>query len=140
MPGSRPGRKPYCGSPMADSYSPGKTAGPWSLKERAIPKLSPLLLWLMPLVFLAVFFFLPLGMIFRLAGEAARRDGLDPALLQQVLRPLGFTLYQAGLSTLLTLLVGLPAAYVFARFTFPGKGLLRMLTTLPFILPTVVVA
>ena len=40
----------------------------------------------------------------------------------------------------LTLLVGLPAAYLFARFQFPGKQFFRVLTTLPFILPTVVVA
>ena len=52
----------------------------------------------------------------------------------------GFTVLQALLSTLLTLIVGLPAAYLFARYAFPGKGLLRALTTLPFILPTVVVA
>ncbi len=101
---------------------------------------SPLLLWALPLAFLIVFFFLPLGMIFRLAGEAALSQGITPDLFQQVWGPLGFTVFQAVLSTLLTLLVGLPAAYVFARFTFPGKGLLRVLTTLPFILPTVVVA
>lgn len=101
---------------------------------------TPLLLWALPLVFLAVFFFLPLGAIFRLAGEAALRQGVSSGLFQQVMRPLGFTIYQALLSTLLTLIVGLPAAYVFARFTFPGKSLLRVLTTLPFILPTVVVA
>jgi thiamine transport system permease protein len=53
---------------------------------------------------------------------------------------LGFTFYQAGLSTLLTLLVGLPASYVLGRFKFPGKEALRVLTTIPFILPTVVVA
>jgi thiamine transport system permease protein len=89
---------------------------------------------------MAVFFFLPLGTIFSLAVQAALSEGLAPATLREVWRPLGFTIFQAGLSTLLTLVVGLPAAYVFARFTFPGKGLLRVLTTLPFILPTVVVA
>lgn len=99
-----------------------------------------LALWILPLLFLAVFFFVPLGAILRLAGEMALREGFDPAILGRVGRPLSFTLFQAGLSTLLTLLVGLPAAYVFGRFTFPGKGLLRILTTLPFILPTVVVA
>ncbi len=101
---------------------------------------SILALWILPLLFLAVFFFVPLGAILRLAGEIALREGFDPAIFGRVGRPLGFTLFQAGLSTLLTLLVGLPAAYVFGRFDFPGKGLLRILTTLPFILPTVVVA
>jgi thiamine transport system permease protein len=50
-----------------------------------------------------------------------------------------FTLYQAVLSTLLTLIAGLPAAWVFARFDFPGRTLLRAATLVPFVLPTLVV-
>jgi thiamine transport system permease protein len=99
-----------------------------------------LLLWAVPLVFLALFFFYPLASIFRMALETAVREGLSPTIWARVWRPLGFTFYQAGLSTLLTLLVGLPAAYVFGRFNFPGKEALRIFTTIPFILPTVVVA
>ncbi len=97
-------------------------------------------LWLLPLLFLLIFYFTPLFSILRLAGEALLREGPSPGLWGRLERPLVFTLWQAGLSTLLTLLVGLPGAYLFGRFTFPGKGLLRVLTTLPFILPTVVVA
>jgi thiamine transport system permease protein len=41
---------------------------------------------------------------------------------------------------LLTLLVGLPGAYLFGRFTFRGKSLLRALTGVPFVMPTLVVA
>lgn len=51
---------------------------------------------------------------------------------------LGFTLGQALLSTALTLLVGLPAAILFARYGFPGKRLLRSAFTIPFVMPTVV--
>ena len=108
--------------------------------RRAPRSLTILLLWALPVVFLVVFFFTPLVEIFRLAAEAALRQGLSWAMLGRVWRPLGFTIYQAALSTLLTLVVGLPAAYVFGRFVFPGKGLLRVLITLPFIMPTVVVA
>ena len=66
-------------------------------------------------------------------------------MLETVQRPffwrvLWFTTWQATASTLLTLLFGLPLAYLFARYTFPGKGFLRALTTIPFVLPTVVVA
>ena len=100
----------------------------------------PLLLWLVPLAFLAYFFFYPLGAVFRLVVLSALSQGFASDALSQVLRPLTFTIFQAVLSTLLTLVVGLPAAYVFGRYTFAGKGLLRVLTTLPFILPTVVVA
>lgn len=38
------------------------------------------------------------------------------------------------------MLLGLPAAYLFSHYEFPGKSLLRIAVTLPFILPTVVVA
>lgn len=97
-------------------------------------------LWLLPLLFLALFFFAPLISVFRLAGEAAVTAASQANLLQRITRPLGFTFYQAALSTIATLALGLPAAYIFGRYTFPGKSLLRVLTTLPFILPTVVVA
>lgn len=97
------------------------------------------LLWGVPLVFLLVFFFTPLVNILRLALEQAFSQQ-TVVLPSDVLRPLGFTVWQALLSTLLTLLIGLPAAFVFGRFTFPGKRILRALTTLPFILPTVVAA
>ena len=51
-----------------------------------------------------------------------------------------FTLWQAVVSTILTLAVGLPAAYAVARYEFPGRRLFRAFVTVPFVLPTVVVA
>jgi thiamine transport system permease protein len=97
-----------------------------------------LLLLVLPLAFLALFFFYPLLSILRLSLSAAGES--QPLVLRSILDPLGFTLWQAALSTVLTFAVGLPGAYLFARFDFPGKRLLRALTTLPFVLPTVVVA
>ncbi|HWR65708.1 MAG TPA: iron ABC transporter permease [Bellilinea sp.] len=99
-----------------------------------------LALWLLPLLFLVLFFFAPLFSVFKLAAQAAVEAEAQTGLLQRVTRPLGFTFYQAALSTLFTLIIGLPSAYIFGRYNFPGKSLLRVLTTLPFILPTVVVA
>jgi thiamine transport system permease protein len=98
------------------------------------------LFWLVPLLFLGFFFYLPLVSIFKTAfGEFAQK-GFSNLRISSILSPLGFTIGQALLSTALTLLVGLPAAYLFARYQFFGKRFLRILTTLPFILPTVVVA
>ena len=93
------------------------------------------LLWLAPLAFLAVFFFLPFG---RILAYSFSWEALSGSNLQLALHTLGFTLYQAVLSTFLTLLVGLPAAYLMARFSFPLKSVLRALTAVPFMLPTVV--
>lgn len=98
-------------------------------------KESGVLLWGFPLLLLLLFFFVPMGSI--LSTMFSRSD---PIYIGEIWRPLGFTFGQAVLSTGLTLAAGLPAAFVFSRFTFPGKEFMRILTTLPFILPTVVVA
>lgn len=51
-----------------------------------------------------------------------------------------FTIWQAAVSTFLSLIVGLPIAYLFTRFEFPGKTILKALSTVPFVMPTIVVA
>lgn len=96
-----------------------------------------------PVAFFAVFFAYPVTAI---VGRGLQVDGVwrlgrigevlaDPAILDV----LWFTTWQALASTALTLLIALPAAYVFARLDFPGKQLLRAVVTVPFVLPTVVV-
>lgn len=51
-----------------------------------------------------------------------------------------FTVYQAVLSTLASLALGLPGAYVLARHEFPGRRTIRSLTLVPFVLPSIMVA
>jgi thiamine transport system permease protein len=96
-----------------------------------------LLLWVLPLSFLGIAFFYPLVRILSLTFSA---QTLTFENFQLAGRVLFFTFYQAALSTILTLLLGLPAAYLFAHYDFRGKSLLRALTIVPFMLPTVVVA
>lgn len=103
----------------------------------AFRSLPPAFFLLPSLLFLLAFFFLPLARILSLSLDASV---FTAANLQTAFHVLRFTLYQALLSTLLTFLLGLPAAYLFARFDFFGKPLLRALTAIPFMLPTVVVA
>ncbi len=52
----------------------------------------------------------------------------------------GFTAYQAALSTIASVVLGLPGAYILARFEFPGRETLRSLTIVPFVLPAIMVA
>ena len=52
----------------------------------------------------------------------------------------GFTAYQALLSTLASVALGLPGAYVLARFEFPGRKTIRSLTAVPFVMPSIMVA
>ncbi|MFD4988798.1 ABC transporter permease [Streptomyces sp. NPDC058374] len=96
-----------------------------------------------PVLFFGLFFAYPVAAI---VGRGLRQDGTwQFAALGDVLgdpdigQVLWFTLWQALASTALTLAVAMPAAYVFARLEFPGKGLLRAVVTVPFVLPTVVV-
>ena len=98
---------------------------------------SRIFLWALPLSFLVVAFFYPLSRILALTFDP---DTLSARNLLLASRVLLFTFYQAVLSTLLTLMLGLPSAYLFARHNFPGKSLLRALTAVPFMLPAVVIA
>ncbi|ADB61392.1 binding-protein-dependent transport systems inner membrane component [Haloterrigena turkmenica DSM 5511] len=52
----------------------------------------------------------------------------------------GFTAYQAALSTVASVALGLPAAYILANYEFYGRRTLRSLTILPFVLPGIMVA
>ncbi len=102
------------------------------------------LLAIPPLLFLGVFYFYPLISIFGLsfAPEGVWETGKLSRLVSNsyYLRVLWFTTWQAGLSTLLTLIIALPGAYVFAHYEFRGKALIQSLITVPFVLPTVVTA
>jgi thiamine transport system permease protein len=102
------------------------------------------LLWLIPLAFLAVFYFYPLTSIFALSLARSEAGWIAPFVeamhSETVQRALWFTLWQATLSMLLTLIVGLPGAYLLARYQFRGKALLRALTSVAFVMPTLVVA
>src|SRR5512147_1123965 len=102
------------------------------------------LLWILPLAFLAVFYFYPLGSVLAVSFERGQGGAafqlLEALTSPSVLRILAFTIGQAALSTLLTLLVGLPGAYLLARFDFRGKSLFQALSGIPFVLPTLVVA
>ena len=96
-----------------------------------------------PVAFLGYFFVYPIAAI-TLRGLTVDgaidlslfADVITDTTLQGVAR---FTFWQALLSTILTVVTALPAAWVFARFTFPGKRVLEAATLVPFVLPTLVV-
>jgi thiamine transport system permease protein len=106
--------------------------------------LKTALRWVLPLSFLSIFYFYPLGHIINKSftmGETGPLTTLVDAIRSPSIRGvIGFTIWQATLSTLLTLILGLPGAYLFGRFNFPGKSLLRAITGVPFVMPTIVVA
>ncbi|HZJ48566.1 MAG TPA: iron ABC transporter permease, partial [Acidimicrobiia bacterium] len=104
---------------------------------------SLLLLAAIPAAYLAYFYVYPLVTILVTGlfpnGRFATASFVEIATNPTVRSVAWFTLWQAVISTLLTVLLGLPGAYVFARYRFPGRSLLRSLTLVPFVLPTIVV-
>ena len=98
---------------------------------------SARLLWIAPAVFLVLILVIPTTSIIL---RATSLDGFSSVLNNSTVRQaLWFTTWQALASTVLTLVVALPATYVLSRFAFTGNRALQALITVPFLLPTVVV-
>jgi thiamine transport system permease protein len=93
-----------------------------------------------PIAFLTLFFLYPLAAIIdrglRGDGDSALSVLTDPSTREVV----WFTVWQALGSTVLTIAVAMPAAYVLGRYRFRGRSLVSALVVVPFVLPTVVVA
>ena len=101
------------------------------------------LLAALPLGFLGLFFAWPLALVLGrglgVDGEALLAPLLDAARDPYLRGVAWFTLWQALLSTALTLAVGLPVAGVLSTLEFRGRRALEAATIVPFVLPTVVV-
>ena len=81
------------------------------------------------------FFALPLaGLIYRVSWTTALSDLVTPDSLSA----LRLSMLVSMAATALGLLLGVPLAWVYARVAFPGRNVVRALTTLPMVLPPVV--
>jgi len=95
------------------------------------------------LAFLLVFFYLPMADVLKLG---LWENGPTPRYLFSIFNNpyhrwvVLFTIGQALASTVLTLILGLPGAYIFAKYDFPGKRVIKALLTVPFVMPGVMVA
>jgi len=107
----------------------GKPSGQHSLTRK--------LLWAIPLTFVAVLFYWPIAKVTSLGFSG---DWLDMFTETKTLQLVWFTLWQAAVSTLVTLVIAIPGAYLLYRRYFPGQSLIKALVTVPFVLPSIVVA
>src|SRR5881398_2978830 len=83
----------------------------------------------------AAFFILPLiGLVVRTPWADAARAVTSADTLEALRLSLVASLTATGVA----LVLGVPLAWVYARIEFPGRSLLRALTTLPMVLPPVV--
>jgi thiamine transport system permease protein len=102
------------------------------------------LLLALPVLFLVVFFYGPIANLLR---EGLTKDGafslefLWAVLTDDYFRHvILFTLWQALLSTLASIALGLPLAFILTHYDFPLKRVARALTIVPFVLPAITVA
>jgi len=95
--------------PMTHTLNHGATEITEKSKRLRIfvtPWIKRILLWFLPLSFLIVAFFFPLS---KILGLTFNLESLNVENLNIAFRALRFTFYQAILSTILTLILGLPS-------------------------------
>ncbi|HKL59718.1 MAG TPA: iron ABC transporter permease [Sphaerochaeta sp.] len=94
-------------------------------------------------IVLLVLFLVPL--FFTLSTAFLTEEGFSLSRIQQTftsaytIRILLFTLYQAALSTLASVIVALPGAYLLANYSFRGRRFIKALSTVPFVIPSILV-
>ncbi|WP_266079128.1 ABC transporter permease [Haladaptatus caseinilyticus] len=88
---------------------------------------------------LIVLFYFPVAIVFADAGGV---DAFSAVLTDRfyVNEIFAFTAWQAFLSTLASVALGLPGAYILSRYEFPGRRTIRSLTIVPFVMPSILVA
>jgi thiamine transport system permease protein len=119
--------------------------GPMQLRSR---NKTNLLLLITAGGFLILLFYLPLSLVLKGAlfpAGGSEGGSLSFKNIAMVLtseykrRIIGFTIFQALLSTLFTIVIGLPGAWLLATRNFPGKKLLKAVSAVPFVLPSILV-
>ncbi len=97
----------------------------------------------LPLGFLGVFFAWPVASLVGrgfVGDDGFGLDGVRAVLsTPRTWRIIGQTLALAVAGTAVSVLLGVPGAYLLYRCRFPGRGFVRALVSVPFVLPTVVV-
>jgi thiamine transport system permease protein len=90
-----------------------------------------------PLVFIGVLFYLPLGRILSMGFGGRTIAAITTHRIGAIV---WFTIWQAFLSAVIALILGIPGAYLLYNRRFKGQKFLRAIITVPFVLPTIVVA
>ena len=88
-------------------------------------------------MFVAVLFYWPIA---RIGSLGFSSDWIIELLEPRNVSAIWFTLWQAALSSLLTVVVAIPGAYLLYKKSFPGQQLVKALISVPFVLPSIVVA
>jgi molybdate transport system permease protein len=103
-------------------------------RRRRVTSRAPLVL-AVPAMLGVAFLVLPMiGLLVRAPWSTLPRRLVAP----NVLDALRLSLFTATTATIVSMLLGIPLAWLLARTSFPGRRLLRALVTVPLVLPPVV--
>lgn len=98
-----------------------------------------------PMVFLVLFCLYPLFLIVKFGlvdddGQFTLRY-LQEVLTDRIyLKVIRFTIVQALISAVITILMAYPGAYLLSKYKFPGRSMIIAASTVPFVLPSLVLA
>jgi len=110
-------------------------AGPWNLLRIVVAAIYLFILGPILITAAVAFnesnrsYFPPRGFSLKWWGEA---------FAPQWVQPLMFSLELAALTAIVATAIGIPLAFAFQRYEFPGKAIVRTITLGPLILPTLV--
>ena len=101
------------------------------------------ILFLITLGYLILFFYYPLLTILKeafLSQNIVTLEGFYKILAKPTfLVAFQFTIIESILSTILSIVMGLPIAYLFSKYDFKGRNILNAFILVPFVLPGIVV-
>ena len=126
----------------------GAGHGRWRSEQMSqlLERLLPGFLQILAMLLLVGGFYLPLLLF--LGGQDPLQPGVSVLRLDYLLefladpwnlRVLGFSLEQAFWSAILSILLGLPGAWLLTRYDFPGRAALQRFAYLPFLLHSILV-
>ncbi|MBY8992917.1 MAG: iron ABC transporter permease [Candidatus Heimdallarchaeota archaeon] len=111
--------------------------------EQSGKKTLRILSLLAPIVLIVLFLLFPVFSV--LISSFVDGDGFTFQYLGGILRDVfyyklfAFTFSQATLSTVVSLIIGIPIGYFFGKYEFKGRKILLTFFTVPFVLPSVLV-
>ncbi len=94
--------------------------------------------------FIILFFYLPVTGVLKYAFKGSDGSLTLSNIVNTVQDPynrriIAFTIKQAVLSTVFAVLLGFPGAFILARVKFKGKSVVRAVSMIPFVLPSILV-
>lgn len=94
------------------------------------------------IVFLAVFCYVPLYhvMKFSFIGGWVPGDIISGLLSRRSTGLIWFTMYQSAISSLLTVLIALPGAFILSRYRYRSLSMFMSMSMVPFVIPPIVLS